>query len=414
MIAAMMRATGVLLILAGCGLCRATPANEGMRCIHLSSARDADLAIGTCTAAIKSGGLPDAGLAVVLGRRCVAYAAKHDYARALPDCERAVELAPKSGLAVFRRGTIRFLTGDLDGALLDCERAIRLDPNIAEAYRGRASVYNRRRQYDRAIQDYGDALRLKPDAATYYRRGWSYFQKRYYDSAKQDFDEAIRLGSGASTYYYRGWCYFYTGDYGRAIADFDEAIRLNPNVASAYRSRASIHNRLREYDLAIRDYTQALRLAPDAGSYNGRGRAYFHKGANLLALGDFARASWRVSVPLVLVAGLIYVLWRRRKRPDDGDEPPAAEESVPVPEPLHADTDLDVLIRTSMRDRVAIGLMENLFREAGVPFFVMDQNTAARQESGNMFGWWAVRVPHEREAEAREIIRAVEEMKLAD
>jgi hypothetical protein len=64
-----------------------------------------------------------------------------------------------------------------------------------------------------------------------------------------------------------------------------------------------------------------------------------------------------------------------------------------------------------MRDRVAIGFLENLLREAGIPFFVMDQNTPARQESGNLIGWWNIRVPHEREAEAREIILAVEEMK---
>jgi hypothetical protein len=41
----------------------------------------------------------------------------------------------------------------------------------------------------------------------------------------------------------------------------------------------------------------------------------------------------------------------------------------------------------------------------------MDQNPAARQESGNFLGWWSVRVPREREAEAREIMQSVEEMK---
>ncbi len=76
-----------------------------------------------------------------------------------------------------------------------------------------------------------------------------------------------------------------------------------------------------------------------------------------------------------------------------------------------ADTDLDVLIRTGIADPIAIGLVESLFQEAGMPFFVMDQNVTARQEGGNFFGWWTVRVPRKREAEARKIIRAVEEMK---
>ena len=56
-------------------------------------------------------------------------------------------------------------------------------------------------------------------------------------------------------------------------------------------------------------------------------------------------------------------------------------------------------------------LGEESLQEAGIPFFTMDQNIAARQESGNFLGWWSVRVPREREAEAREILLSVEEMK---
>ena len=71
---------------------------------------------------------------------------------------------------------------------------------------------------------------------------------------------------------------------------------------------------------------------------------------------------------------------------------------------------LDVLIRTGLRDPIAIALAENLLREAEIPFFVMDRNTAARQESGNFLSWWNVRVARENEDEAREILRAIEEM----
>ena len=75
------------------------------------------------------------------------------------------------------------------------------------------------------------------------------------------------------------------------------------------------------------------------------------------------------------------------------------------------EVDLDALIRTGLGDAVAVGLVKSLLQEAGIPFFDMDQNPAARQESGNVLGWWNVRVPREREAEAREILRNVEEMK---
>ena len=75
------------------------------------------------------------------------------------------------------------------------------------------------------------------------------------------------------------------------------------------------------------------------------------------------------------------------------------------------EADLDVLIRTGIKNPIAIGLAESLLREAGIPFFVMDRNVAPRQESGNFLNWWSVRVSSEREAEAREILRSVEEAK---
>jgi hypothetical protein len=89
------------------------------------------------------------------------------------------------------------------------------------------------------------------------------------------------------------------------------------------------------------------------------------------------------------------------------DSPPPAETSAKQ----HQGGDLDVLIRTALWAPVAIGLAKTLLEEAGIPFFAMDQNVPARQESGNFIGWWDVRVPRDREAEAREILHGVEEMK---
>jgi hypothetical protein len=56
-------------------------------------------------------------------------------------------------------------------------------------------------------------------------------------------------------------------------------------------------------------------------------------------------------------------------------------------------------------------MAENLLEEAGIPFFSMDQNVAARQESGNVIGWWSIRVPGRMEAEARAILDTVRQIK---
>ena len=90
------------------------------------------------------------------------------------------------------------------------------------------------------------------------------------------------------------------------------------------------------------------------------------------------------------------------------DQPPQPE--TPAGEPEGED-DLNVLIRSGCQGPLAISLAKTLLEEAGIRFFAMDQNAGARQESGNFLGWWDVRVPHDREAEAREILKSVEEMK---
>lgn len=78
---------------------------------------------------------------------------------------------------------------------------------------------------------------------------------------------------------------------------------------------------------------------------------------------------------------------------------------------LAGESDLDVVIQTGITNPIGIGLAESLLQEAGIPFFAMDRNVAARQESGNFLGWWNIRVPRQREAEAREILLNVEEAK---
>ncbi|HLN02391.1 MAG TPA: DUF2007 domain-containing protein [Bryobacteraceae bacterium] len=82
-----------------------------------------------------------------------------------------------------------------------------------------------------------------------------------------------------------------------------------------------------------------------------------------------------------------------------------------MPDDEGREANLDALIRTSIAGPIAIGLAETLLQEAGIPFFVMDQDTTARQESGNFLGWLDVRVPQERAAEARDILRSVEQAK---
>jgi hypothetical protein len=86
---------------------------------------------------------------------------------------------------------------------------------------------------------------------------------------------------------------------------------------------------------------------------------------------------------------------------------PQAVDSDKTQNVTESEADLDALIRTGLSDPIAVGLAKSLLEEAGIPYFDMDQNSAARQESGNWLNWWTVRVPKERHAEALEILMSI-------
>ena len=71
----------------------------------------------------------------------------------------------------------------------------------------------------------------------------------------------------------------------------------------------------------------------------------------------------------------------------------------------------DILIETSLGNPIAVALAKSLLREAGIPFFAIDPNSASSQEGGNSIFCWNVRVPRESEGEAREILQSLEEIK---
>jgi regulator of sirC expression with transglutaminase-like and TPR domain len=65
-------------------------------------------------------------------------------AGALADCNRAIELDPKSAEAYLERGTLKGRTQDLDGAIADLSLRNRLKPNYVVARYNRGSPGSQR------------------------------------------------------------------------------------------------------------------------------------------------------------------------------------------------------------------------------------------------------------------------------
>jgi hypothetical protein len=177
------------------------------------NARDPQLSIRACSAAIESGRLSFDRLAVVY----------YDRANA------------------FRR------IGRNDDAIRDVDQAIRLNPNFAHAFNNRGNLYFDKQQYSRAIDDYDEALRLDPKfVLALDNRGRAYTATGDPESAIEDYNRAVGLGgASADLFNNRGSAYMALGQYRRAVADFNRALRSDPDFVYARRNREIALNALR-------------------------------------------------------------------------------------------------------------------------------------------------------------------------
>ena len=122
---------------------------------------DPDARIAGCSRVIARGGKESKRNRVVAFiNRCGAYQAKGDFDQAIADLDKALQLDPKSALALSDRASIYRARGDLDPTIADYDAVIAALPKSAAAFLGRGEAYQTKNDLDRAIADYGKALKL--------------------------------------------------------------------------------------------------------------------------------------------------------------------------------------------------------------------------------------------------------------
>ena len=107
-------------------------------------------------------------LAVAHHERGALFLAKGDFAKALADFDRAIEINRRFPEAHYQPRHRPARPGRLEGALSDYDRAISLDPNLAEAYNQRGVVRQARGDLDGAIADYSRSIDIDPRSAHTY------------------------------------------------------------------------------------------------------------------------------------------------------------------------------------------------------------------------------------------------------
>jgi hypothetical protein len=97
---------------------------------------------------------------IILGSRGVAYGKLGNYALAISDFDRAIEINPKYADTYYNRGLTYRKLGNHRQALEDFDRAIEINPEYAEAYYNRGVVYAILRNERQAIEDMKTAARF--------------------------------------------------------------------------------------------------------------------------------------------------------------------------------------------------------------------------------------------------------------
>ena len=193
---------------------------------------------------------------------------RHDYASAIADLNRAVELAPADPAYLYQRAMALAQIEEVERALADLDAALKLKPDAVPALLTRASL---RLESDRqgAIADMQAADRLLPREAVERLELAGFYERadllpaalvqysKWIDSHERiDVHMPQALNSRCLARALLGQ------ELQAALADCNDAVKAQPKIPAFLDSRGLVYLRLGNYDKAIADYDAALSMAP--------------------------------------------------------------------------------------------------------------------------------------------------------
>jgi tetratricopeptide (TPR) repeat protein/predicted aspartyl protease len=195
-------------------------------------------------------------------RRGRAFAARHEYAQALADLSRAIELEPGIAQHLYERGQVYLEQKQLQQAMADFDQAVKLKPNDISIRLARGALHLKNLEFPAAKADFDAALALDDTlrmqiANTYVAGGDLEDGVAVYDlvlTSKPEENTRLRALSG------RCWSRaLWNRDLDKALADCNQALRLSPTWDSPLMGRAMIRLRQGQYDSALGDFDRVAR-----------------------------------------------------------------------------------------------------------------------------------------------------------
>lgn len=231
-------------------------------------------------------------------RRGAALAARHDFAQALFNLGRAIELAPNDPKYLYARASAFRASRQTELARRDLDAAIALKPDYVEALVDRGVIYLSNANRAAGLADLDTAARFAPDGGNMHMAlAELYVRADAFDAAIREYGRWL-LTHGPQDNRFpqalngRCWARNMLGrDLDQALNDCNAAVRAAPDAAGFRDSRGQVYLRMGDYSRAIADYDAALKMQPRiAWSLYGRGLAKQHKGRTLEGDADIAAA----------------------------------------------------------------------------------------------------------------------------
>jgi serine/threonine-protein kinase len=179
--------------------------------------------------------------------------------------DKAIERAPGYATPWYFRGLLKKDLGDFAGALADETRAIELNKAGAWPYFVRAQVKVQQHDPAGAVTDCNAAVAVDPSCAeALLVRGLAYIDLEKWSEAVADFERTYELdGSIIEALLNQGKAKQAIGDDLGAIAALDRAIGADPDWPEAYHNRGMVRSKLGRIAEAIADWDKAIALKKD-------------------------------------------------------------------------------------------------------------------------------------------------------
>lgn len=195
--------------------------------------------------------------------RGLAYAGRREWARALSDYSRSIELNGRWEAPWGGRAKVRLALGDPAGAVSDATRALEIKPGWGEALNTRGLARSRQGDLRGAIADLSAALDVRPQfVEARINRASDRAKLGDLPGALEDLDQAIQFDPQASIYLRRATLRGMRGDFEGVISDCSEALRQQPELLDGYVRRGLAYAARDRREEAAADFAQALERAP--------------------------------------------------------------------------------------------------------------------------------------------------------